>query len=97
MGFYPVTPGAATYNIGSPVFSRIVIDLGHGKRFEIEATGCSDENKYIQSATLNGKPLTHPWFAHKDIADGGKLTLQMGNRPNTSWGSRPEDAPPTAE
>jgi predicted alpha-1,2-mannosidase len=81
MGFYPVTPGSGNYSIGSPIFSRTVIDLGNGKRFEIVATDCSDENKYIQSATLNGKPLNTPSFAHKDIADGGKLTLKMGNRP----------------
>jgi predicted alpha-1,2-mannosidase len=97
MGFYPVTPGMAAYNIGSPLFGSVSIDLGDGKRFEIEALGCSRENKYVQSATLNGQPWNKPWFAHEDIKNGGKLTLVMGNRPNRTWGSRPEDAPPSAE
>jgi predicted alpha-1,2-mannosidase len=97
MGFYPVTPGMPIYNIGSPLFPEISIDLGNGKRFEVEATGCSRENKYVQSATLNGKPWNKPWFDHDDIKDGGKLALTMGNRPNYAWGSRAEDAPPSAE
>jgi predicted alpha-1,2-mannosidase len=97
MGFYPVTPGMAVYNIGSPLFNRISVDLGNGKRFEIEAVDASAENKYIQSAVLNGKAWNKAWFEHKDIANGGKLTLTMGNKANREWGSKPEDAPPSAE
>jgi predicted alpha-1,2-mannosidase len=80
MGFYPVTPGLPTYNIGSPLFENIKIKLGNGKIFEIEARNCSDENKYIQSAELNGKPWDKSWFAHESIASGGKLVLIMGDR-----------------
>ncbi|MDR0700715.1 MAG: GH92 family glycosyl hydrolase [Tannerella sp.] len=97
MGFYPVTPGMAAYNMGSPLFSKISIDLGGGKRFDIEAVGCSRENKYVQSATLNGKPWDKPWFGHDDIGNGGKLVLIMGNRPNYTWGAKADDVPPSAE
>ena len=95
MGFYPVTPGSGTYNIGSPLFSNIKLDLGNGKIFEIIANNASDENKYIQSATLNGKELNKPWFSHSDIARGGKLVLTMGNKPNTNWGINLKDCPPS--
>lgn len=37
MGFYPVTPGMPVYNIGSPQFDDVKIDLGNGKFFEIQA------------------------------------------------------------
>lgn len=86
MGFYPVTPGSPAYDIGSPVFSRVSIDLGKGNRFEIEAVNASADNKYIQSATLNGKPWNKPRFSHDDISAGGKLRLVMGDKPNKSWG-----------
>ncbi|MDR0542054.1 MAG: GH92 family glycosyl hydrolase [Dysgonamonadaceae bacterium] len=86
MGFYPVTPGSPTYNIGSPLFGDVKVKLGNGKIFEIEAKNCSDENKYIQSATLNGKEWNKPWFNHEDIANGGKLVLVMGNKANMAWG-----------
>jgi predicted alpha-1,2-mannosidase len=95
MGFYPVCPGSPTYNIGSPLFNEIVIDVGHDKSFVIKAENASSKNKYIQSAELNGKPLNKPWFLHSDIADGGCLTLCLGDRPNKEWGSRPEAAPPS--
>lgn len=95
LGFYPVTPGFATYNIGSPLFNDIKIALPSGKTFEIEAKNCSDENKYIQSATLNGKPLDRPWFTHDDIKNGGRLVLVMDRHPNKSWGADPASVPPS--
>lgn len=97
MGFYPVTPGSPTYNIGSPFFEEVSIKLGNGKTFEIRAKNCSDENKYIQAATLNGKDWNKPWFSHDDIKNGGRLELVMGAKPNVMWGSDPLNTPPSAK
>lgn len=97
MGFYPVTPGMPIYNIGSPMFDKVKMDLGNGKYFEVEALNNSDENKYIQSATLNGKSWNKPWFLHADLMSGGKLVLKMGPKANRSWGSSVNDAPPSSE
>ncbi|MDR0937798.1 MAG: GH92 family glycosyl hydrolase [Mediterranea sp.] len=97
LGFYPVTPGLPAYNIGSPLFARAKVTLNDGKVFEIEALDASDTNKYVQSATLNGKEWNKPWFGHDDIKDGGKLVLVMGDRPNKSWGSGSDAAPPSAD
>ena len=95
LGFYTVDPSTPYYILGSPLFQRSVLHLAHGKLFEIVARNNSETNVYIQSATLNGKPWNKSWFAHKDIADGGKLELIMGSAPNKSWGSSPEAAPPS--
>lgn len=97
MGFYPVTPGSPTYNIGSPVFERAKLNLGGGKFFEIVADNYSPDNKYIQSAMLNGKTHNRPWFSHDDIKNGGTLVLVMGEKANKQWGTLPNDAPPSAE
>jgi predicted alpha-1,2-mannosidase len=86
MGFYPMTPGIPRYTIGSPVFSKVSIALGAGKTFTIIAHHASVVNKYIQSATLDGKPLDTPWFTHAQLADGGTLELIMGPKPNKKWG-----------
>lgn len=94
MGFYPVCPGSPVYEIGSPIFQRSVMRLGNGKRFVIIAHDVSAQNKYIQSAQLNGQPLEKPWFRQSDIAAGGVLILEMGDHPNRQWGSAPGDAPP---
>jgi len=99
MGFYPVAPGQNVYVIGSPAFSKAVLHLDENyyntNKLVIEATGNSPANKYIQSATLNGEVLNRPWFSHDDIKNGATLTFQMGAEPNKTWGSRPEDAPPS--
>ncbi|MGQ8337215.1 GH92 family glycosyl hydrolase [Sunxiuqinia sp. A32] len=86
MGFYPVTPGIPEYSIGSPMFKHVSVSLENGKTFEIEAENASDENKYIQSATLNGKELNTPWISHKVIENGGKLVFEMGSKANRFWG-----------
>ncbi len=97
MGFYPVTPGLPVYNIGSPLFEQITLKLGNGNVFEVEAKNCSKDNKYIQSATLNGKEWNKPWFSHEEIQNGGKLILIMGDKANRNWGASLEDVPPSAE
>lgn len=95
MGFYTVCPGRPVYDIGSPIFEKVEIDVGQGRTFVVEAKGVSARNKYIQSAVLNGKALDRPWFKHSDLAQGGALVLSMGPRPNQAWGSAPDAAPPS--
>lgn len=87
MGFYPVTPGDPVYTIGSPMFEYVSVDLGNGNTFEIEAHNASYENKYIQSATLDGETLDKPWISHEAVSNGGKLVVEMGPKANRSWGA----------
>jgi predicted alpha-1,2-mannosidase len=87
MGFYPVTPGLPVYAIGSPVFSKVSIALDNGRQFTLIARNCSETNKYIQSARINGVELKSPWFTHRQLMDGGTLELEMGPKPNKQWGA----------
>jgi predicted alpha-1,2-mannosidase len=93
MGFYPITPGIPIYTIGSPLFSKIKINLPNGKVFTINAPNCNEKNKYIQKASLNGKSLDGPWFTHEDLVNGGTLELEMGSHPNKAWGASEENVP----
>jgi predicted alpha-1,2-mannosidase len=91
MGFYPVTPGTPVYALGSPLFKRatIMLDKPYNKGpFTVIARNQSLANKYIQSATLNGKPLKEPFIKHSDISHGSTLVFLMGPKPNKKWGSR---------
>ena len=87
MGFYP-SAGQDVYLIGTPSFADVDIDLGQGKHFKIVAKNFTRNrvNRYVQSATLNGKPLDNAWFRHRDIANGGLLELAMGPAPSR-WGT----------
>jgi predicted alpha-1,2-mannosidase len=87
MGFYPLVPGLPIYEIGSPLFEEIKINLPNGKTFTVLAPGGTKTNKYIQKAWLNGKPLDVPWFTHDDLIKGGVLKLEMGPYPNMNWGN----------
>ena len=53
---------------------------------EIVAQGASEDNKYIQSATLDGEPLKRPFLSHDQVVQGGKLVFVMGDQPNKEWG-----------
>jgi predicted alpha-1,2-mannosidase len=79
------------YEIGSPLFDRAVVQLDAnyytGKELVIEARNNGPQNVYIQSASLNGKPLNQPWFYVKEAVNGGHLVLDMGPEPNKDWGT----------
>lgn len=79
-----------TYDITSPIFDKITIELDpkyyEGKEFVITTHNNSAENMYIQKALLNGKPLNRFWFTHAEYARGGKLEIFLGPEPNMDWG-----------
>ncbi len=87
MGFYPLTPGAGLYVIGSPVLRQARIHLENGRTFTVKAENLTAENKYIQSARLNGKPYNRSYLAHQTVMNGGELVFVMGPRPNKQWGT----------
>lgn len=78
------------YEIASPLYPKAEIDLGQrfgrGKKFIIEARNASRLNKYVQSAMLNGNPLTTFMFPASELLKGGSLVLEMGSEPNKNWG-----------
>ena len=86
LGIYPVTPGSTEYAIGSPIFEEAIIRLEKGNSFTIKTENNSKKNKYIQSATLNGKPFSRTWISHNEIVKGGILVFKMGAHPNKKWG-----------
>ena len=93
LGFYPVNPASGIYIIGSPMLDKAEIRV-KDKKFTVIAHNNSQKNKYIQSATLNGKKYNRAWISHQDIVKGGVLELVMGDAPNKSWGSAEADLPP---
>lgn len=77
MGFYPVNPVSGEYVFGAPQFPKFTLHLADGKTFTILAEGLSEEHKYIDSITLNGKPYTKNYITHEDILKGGILVYKM--------------------
>lgn len=92
VGFYQVDPAGGRYVFGSPLFDEVTLNVGNGKTFRVVAHNNSSENKYIQSAKLNGKPYTRSYIDFKDIVRGGTLEFVMGNKPS-QFGVKPSDRP----
>jgi len=90
IGFYEVCPGNPIYQVTAPVFDKVIINPDNSiqkkNQFTIKAENLSNENIYIQSATLNGKPFNRSNIRHDEIRDGGELIFIMGNKPNKNWG-----------
>lgn len=94
LGFYPVCPGSVYYILGSPGFRKVDIHTVHGRVFSVIAQNVSEDNIFIQSATLNGLPYTKNYITQDELCKGGVLEFKMGNKPNKQWGSNLDDCPP---
>ena len=96
MGLYPVTPGMPVYNLSSPFFEEITINLAGNKQWRIHAVSASQGNKYIQQATVNYRSWNRPWVDHQTVIRGGDITFGLGKKHST-WGGNAADAPPSAQ
>ena len=96
MGFYAVDPISGNYVFGSPLFDKVTVDTGNGRRLVVKAERSSPRDIYVKSATLNGKNYRQAWFSHKDLVRGATFTFQMSSQPIHEFGSDPELAPPSA-
>jgi len=75
------------------VFEEIEFNVGKDKVFKITAQNTSSKNRYIQSATLNGKAFDRSWIDHSEIMAGGELAFVMGDQPNKTWATSKNAAP----
>jgi predicted alpha-1,2-mannosidase len=94
LGLGPVTPGAPLYVIGSPLFPKAVLALPGGD-LTVLAPGASLTGKYVQSATLGGRPLNRSWVTQSQLRQGRVLTLRMGTSPSTTWATSASAVPPS--
>ena len=93
IGLYPVFPANGAYVFGSPLFDKVSVKVKGNKTFTIIADNNSDDNKYIQSVELNGKPYTKTYIMYNDVMNGGTLKFVMGNIPDKNYGTAASDRP----
>jgi putative alpha-1,2-mannosidase len=95
LGLYAVDPVSANWVFGSPLVDHAEIDVGGGRKLIVEARNNGEDRVYVQSVTWNGKPWTKSWIAHAELAKGGTLAFEMGEKPNKQFGAASEDRPPS--
>ncbi len=79
MGFYPDCPGQPYYTLTSPRFDLVEIDTNEGT-LTIETERTSPDAIYIESMTLDGKPLKDYRLSHDQLVKGGNLKMKLSNR-----------------
>ena len=74
MGFYPVDPASGEYEIGTPLFPLVRLNLPGGKQFTVRS---GDERRYeYKKVLLNVKRLKGTVITHEDIMNGGMLEFE---------------------
>lgn len=93
MGFYPVCPGTDQYILGTPYFKEMKLNLENGKTLTISVPNNSKKNRYISSISVNGKVSTKNYLTHKELMNGGTISVQMSETPNKQRGTQDSDFP----
>ena len=93
LGLFPVA-GQNLFLINAPAFERGALMLEGGREFVVETSGHKDTpigadgierdppTQYVQSASLNGKPLAGAHLTAADVHRGGRLHLTLGPEPS---------------
>lgn len=85
MGLYPVNPVSGKYEIGTPLFRSLVLDVENGKQFKIIAPGVSKKAKFVKSVKLNGNTLKRSYITHDEVMQGGVLEFEMTSEDGINW------------
>ena len=93
MGFYPVCPGAGEYVLGAPYFDEMTLHLENGRNVSIKANDNTDDNCYVNSLTLNGKPYSKNYIKRSDLMQGAQFVYNMSAKPNYCRGTTESDSP----
>ena len=95
LGIYHAAPGSQAWQLASPAFQHAVVRSGdRGQKLIIDADGSSQLNRYVQSATLGGKPFEKTWL-QSDVLRGARLRFSMDATPDKTWATGPGAAPPS--
>jgi predicted alpha-1,2-mannosidase len=94
LGFYPENSGSDNLLLNGPGFPHSTINLPNGKTIVVNAPGASPTDFYVKSLTINGQPDSKLYVPYSQLSHGAVLNYGMSTTP-TSWGSAPQDAPPS--
>lgn len=94
MGLYPQNPAIRRLDIGSPLFTSVVIRPPHGPTIAIDAPNAADDAPYVESLQVNGQATQWTSIA-LPMRGALALNVALGATPNPAWGAAPQDAPPS--
>jgi putative alpha-1,2-mannosidase len=84
-GIFPACSGWPVYYLSVPLFNEVQLKTGN-QSFTVKVANYASSRRYIQSVTLNGKPLNRNWLTHQEIIKGGTLIITASEKPNQNFG-----------
>ncbi len=94
LGLYPLNPASDEYLLCAPLFDHATLRLENGKTLEIIAKKPTPDAAYIAGVRWNGKPYALNYLHHADLAQGGRLEIDLQAAPARQWASQPKNQPP---
>ncbi|MFN8252472.1 MAG: GH92 family glycosyl hydrolase [Ferruginibacter sp.] len=80
IGFYPVDPVAANYQLCAPAFDEIVLSVPGGKQTIIRVHKKNPSDNVIRAIKWNGIPFNRYQITHQMLLSGGTLDIWLGSR-----------------
>jgi putative alpha-1,2-mannosidase len=85
LGFYPACPGSNFYEIGSPAFKLVQIQINKsfypGGVLTLKSINNSDRNCYIRSILVNGEEYKNSRLKHETLVSGDAIVFNMDSQP----------------
>lgn len=76
IGLYPIVVGEPWYEITSPLFDEVVLNLESGRKLKIVTKNRKNSNDIIKEITFNGKMVDDYRINHNELTKGGTLLIK---------------------
>lgn len=86
IGLTPANIGEPVYYLTAPIFETVQIKKQDGGVLEIRVENYDKDNYYIESVTIDGKPLKRNWLTQTEILKSKNLIFRTSSVPNKKWG-----------
>ncbi|MBI0378258.1 glycoside hydrolase family 92 protein, partial [Streptomyces albiflaviniger] len=94
LGLYPQAPGRAEALLTGPLFPHAEIaPAGQRRALTIDAPDASDTRPYVHAVRVNGRPHGTSWLDGSVVRQGGSLSFDLADRPDTGWATDPGRLP----
>lgn len=91
LGLQPLVPGTDVTALGRPVFDEVVVRPRRGSATRIVRRG---DPRHVGSVRVDGRPWTSTWLG-MGPARPRTVVVTTTDAAAPTWGTRPEDAPPS--
>lgn len=94
IGLYPANPAVRGLDVGSPLFSSVVLRSPGGPTIDVEAPDAQTNAPYVRALRVDGAASQKTWLPlpmHGTL----RLDFDLAQTPDTAWGRSPSDAPPS--